>query len=181
MIEPPIAAQTAPAPATGTTPKAPIDPVAAPLPNTNAMPMRIATRMENPDIVIDGHVDEAAWQAVDAYDNMRVMEPETLAEPTYATASRFIYTDEGLYVSAVMEQTAGNVSGAALLARSVHQPRWLRHHFGHIWQRAVRLLVFGESRRFGGGRQRWRLNATSRTNGMALARCLGNLRERLER
>ena len=105
MIEPPIAAQTAPAPATETTPKAPVDPaVAAPLPNTNAMPMRIATRMENPDIVIDGHVDEAAWQAVDAYDNMRVMEPETLAEPTYATASRFIYTDEGLYVSAVMEQ-----------------------------------------------------------------------------
>ena len=105
MIEPRIAAETAPAAATETTPKAPIDPaMAAPLPNTNAMPMRIATRMENPDIVIDGHVDEAAWQAVDAYDNMRVMEPETLAEPTYATASRFIYTDEGLYVSAVMEQ-----------------------------------------------------------------------------
>ena len=71
---------------------------------TDPQPVIVATRAENPDIVIDGHVVEAAWQTVPAYDNMRVMEPETLAEPTYATASRFIYTDDGLYVSAVMAQ-----------------------------------------------------------------------------
>ena len=63
-----------------------------------------ATRLEDAAIVVDGRVDEAAWRSVPAYDNMRVMEPETLAEPTYATQSRFIYTDAGLYVSAVMEQ-----------------------------------------------------------------------------
>ena len=60
--------------------------------------------MDNPNIVIDGRVDEAAWGHAPAYDNMRVMEPETLAEPTYTTASRFIYTANGLYVSAVMTQ-----------------------------------------------------------------------------
>ena len=60
--------------------------------------------MDDPDIVIDGRVIEAAWNSAPAYDNMRVMEPETLAEPSYATASRFIYTADGLYVSAVMEQ-----------------------------------------------------------------------------
>ncbi len=65
------------------------------------------TRMDEPDIVIDGRVTEAAWLQAPAYDNMRVMEPETLAEPTYATASRFIYTNKGLYVSAVMEQPPG--------------------------------------------------------------------------
>ena len=64
----------------------------------------MATRIDDPNIVIDGQVVEAAWQTVPAYDNMRVMEPETLAEPTYATRSRFIYTNQGLYVSAVMEQ-----------------------------------------------------------------------------
>ena len=64
------------------------------------------TRLADPAIIIDGRVDEAAWAKAPAYDNMRVMEPETLSEPTYATASRFIYTSEGLYVSAVMEQPA---------------------------------------------------------------------------
>ena len=70
----------------------------------DSAPIIAGTRMDDPDIVIDGRVTEAAWNSAPAYDNMRVMEPETLAEPSYATASRFIYTGEGLYVSAVMEQ-----------------------------------------------------------------------------
>ena len=82
-------------------PKAP----AAPSPPVDdPVSVVIATRIDNPGITIDGRVDEAAWQQAPAYDNMRVMEPETLAKATYSTASRFIYTDDGLYVSAVMEQ-----------------------------------------------------------------------------
>ncbi len=107
-IEPSEVAASAPAPpAVAATPAdASTDPGAAKPPPSadDAMSVLVATRMDNPNIVIDGRVDEAAWQAVPAYDNMRVMEPETLAEPTYATTSRFIYTNEGLYVSAVMEQ-----------------------------------------------------------------------------
>lgn len=73
----------------------------APPPNGSAV---VALRIDEPDIVIDGRVDEAVWQQAPAYDNMRVMEPETLAAPTFGTASRFIYSHKGLYVSAVMEQ-----------------------------------------------------------------------------
>ena len=64
----------------------------------------VALRIDEPEIAIDGRVDEPAWQQAPAYDNMRVMEPETLAEPTYATASRFIYSNRGLYVAAEMAQ-----------------------------------------------------------------------------
>ena len=79
-------------------------PASAPTVTDDSAPMIAGTRMDNPDIVIDGRVDEAAWANAPAYDNMRVMEPETLAEPSYATASRFIYTGKGIYVSAVMDQ-----------------------------------------------------------------------------
>ena len=92
-----------------------------PTTDDDATPIISATRMTDADIVIDGHVDEAAWEAAPAYDNMRVMEPETLAAPTYATASRFIYTDRGLYVSAVMEQPP-----ASLVARLSSRDQYLQ-------------------------------------------------------
>ena len=59
---------------------------------------------DNVDIRIDGRVDEAVWAQVPAYDNMLVIDPDTMLEPTYETISRFIYTEKGLYVSAVMKQ-----------------------------------------------------------------------------
>jgi len=56
------------------------------------------------EISIDGLVEEAAWAQVPSYDNMLVMDPDSLATPRHATVSRFLYTRKGLYVSAVMEQ-----------------------------------------------------------------------------
>lgn len=56
------------------------------------------------DIVIDGHVDEAAWRRVSGFQNMIVVDPDTLAEPEYPTLIRMFYTDHGLYVAADMEQ-----------------------------------------------------------------------------
>lgn len=53
---------------------------------------------------IDGLPDEAIWAAMPAYDQMSVTEPDTLAQPDYATEVRFFYTEKGLYVSAVMQQ-----------------------------------------------------------------------------
>ena len=91
-----VAEQTAPA--------ADVVAPTAPTITDDSAPVIAGTRMDEPNIVIDGRVDEAAWSHAPAYDNMRVMEPETLAEPTYTTASRFIYTADGLYVSAVMAQ-----------------------------------------------------------------------------
>ena len=57
-------------------------------------------------IVIDGHVAEADWALATVSDAMRVIDPDTLARPGYRTEYRFLYTPEGLYVAAVMEQPA---------------------------------------------------------------------------
>ena len=59
---------------------------------------------ESLELKLDGRVDEPAWQRVPSYDNMLVSEPDTGAQPSFQTISRFLYTDKGLYVSAVMEQ-----------------------------------------------------------------------------
>ncbi|MBT5220086.1 MAG: carbohydrate binding family 9 domain-containing protein, partial [Woeseia sp.] len=56
------------------------------------------------DIVIDGHVDEALWSEQAVLGDYRVIEPDTLAVPTYPTELRVLYTDRGLYVAAVMKQ-----------------------------------------------------------------------------
>ena len=56
------------------------------------------------DIVIDGHVDETLWSEQAVLGDYRVIEPDTLAVPTYPTELRVLYTDRGLYVAAVMEQ-----------------------------------------------------------------------------
>lgn len=120
---PPVVA-TAPADV-DVAPPAPTPSLAAAEPATRGVPQPedlstvAATRVDDPNIVIDGRVDEAAWQAAPAYDNMRVMEPETFAAPTYATASRFIYSNKGLYVSAVMEQPA-ETQVARLSSRDQH-------------------------------------------------------------
>ena len=53
---------------------------------------------------IDGRLDEAVWQQVPGYDNMLVMDPDTLADPRYKTDARFFYTEEGLYVGVYMQQ-----------------------------------------------------------------------------
>ena len=53
---------------------------------------------------MDGRLDEAVWQQVPGYDNMLVMDPDTLADPRYKTDARFFYTEEGLYVGVYMQQ-----------------------------------------------------------------------------
>ncbi len=59
---------------------------------------------EHVDISVDGRLDEAVWSQVPGYDAMLVIEPEMLTRPKYRTISRFVYTSEGLYVAAFMEQ-----------------------------------------------------------------------------
>ena len=72
------------------------------------------------DITIDGHIDEAVWSKVPGYDAMLVMDPDTLDEPTYQTVSRFLYTSDGLYVSALMEQPP-----ATLVARLSSRDKYI--------------------------------------------------------
>ena len=56
------------------------------------------------DITIDGRIDEPAWQDVPALNNMKVVEPDTLGDPTYRTDVRMFYTERGFYISYDMEQ-----------------------------------------------------------------------------
>ena len=55
-------------------------------------------------MVIDGVLDEPVWAETPGYDDMRVIDPDTLVEPRYRTIVRYLYTERGLYVGAWMEQ-----------------------------------------------------------------------------
>jgi len=56
------------------------------------------------DIAVDGHIDELLWNEQEILGDFRVIEPDTLAVPTYPTELRALYSDRGIYVAAVMEQ-----------------------------------------------------------------------------
>lgn len=57
-------------------------------------------------IEVDGKLSESAWSILPAITGLRVLEPDTLAEPRYATAVRILYTELGLYLGVDMEQPA---------------------------------------------------------------------------
>ena len=55
-------------------------------------------------MVVDGRLDEAIWAKLPSYDGMKVISPDTMAEPAYPTLMRYFYTDQGLYVGAKLVQ-----------------------------------------------------------------------------
>lgn len=61
---------------------------------------------EQGEVVIDGVIDEAAWEAAGNVPglSMRVVEPETLAATPYNTDFKVFYNDQGLYIAVDMEQ-----------------------------------------------------------------------------
>ena len=61
-------------------------------------------RYDTVDIAVDGKLDEPIWQGVAGYDNMVVVEPETLGPTRFRTTARFLYTDRGLYIGVWNEQ-----------------------------------------------------------------------------
>ncbi len=65
--------------------------------------------LKDADIKIDGHVDEAVWATLPVHDNMRVIDPDSLAKPDFETHTRLFFTNRGLYVSAVMEQPSNTL------------------------------------------------------------------------
>jgi len=74
----------------------------------NGMPMHYIPLITRPhgetNITVDGVVDEAIWNQIPYYDNMRVMRPGTGEPADYPTEIRMLGTDRGLYVSAVLYQ-----------------------------------------------------------------------------
>ena len=86
------------------------------------------TRMEvgSFDFELDGRLDESFWQTLPWYDNMRVIDPDTLVEPRFETRVRWFYTDRGMYVGVHMQQPP-----ESLLARLSSRDEFLnRDSFG---------------------------------------------------
>jgi len=61
------------------------------------------------EIQIDGHLDEAVWQQIPAYDEFLVIDPDTMEQPVHQTLIRLAYDDKGLYVGADLRQPAATL------------------------------------------------------------------------
>ena len=55
-------------------------------------------------ITVDGHLDESEWADAQTFNNWVVIDPMTLATPTFATEARVAATKEGLAVAMICEQ-----------------------------------------------------------------------------
>jgi len=55
-------------------------------------------------IKVDGHLDEAAWSTLRAYDELVVIEPDTLAAVPHPTFARMFYNEKGLYFGIIAVQ-----------------------------------------------------------------------------
>jgi hypothetical protein len=56
------------------------------------------------NIKVDGVLDESIWETTPWYDNLAVVEPDTLKDASLQTKIRYFYTDEGLYIGVWNEQ-----------------------------------------------------------------------------
>ncbi len=105
-----------PAPDPAPKPASTLEPAPSPAVGSAAQPVVAAavapgdainvTYANDADIKLDGHVDEAIWATLPVYDNMRVIDPDSMATPEYTTKTRLFFTNRGLYVAAEMEQPA---------------------------------------------------------------------------
>ena len=76
----------------------------------NHTPMNLLRRRhEEIKIKIDGHIDEAIWAQIQPFNNLKVIDPDTLADAPYKTDMRMVYSERGIYVSFDMEQPAESI------------------------------------------------------------------------
>lgn len=58
------------------------------------------------EIKIDGVLDESIWQNIPSYDNMAVIEPDTLVDAPLETKILYFYTTKGMYIGVWNEQAS---------------------------------------------------------------------------
>ena len=83
------------------------EPVGVPLAEADAeriMRIDVPHFNDEPNIRIDGHLDEGIWSRLQAHDGMRVISPDTMAPPAHSTEAYYFHTARGLYVGAKLEQ-----------------------------------------------------------------------------
>lgn len=76
---------------------------------------------------IDGHLDETVWSEIPGYDNMTILEPDTLEVPRYSTVTKLVYTDKGLYVGIWNEQPTDK-----LLLRLTKRDDYINRDGNHV-------------------------------------------------
>ena len=69
----------------------------------------VLARIEDSGIHVDGHLDEAFWRRLPAWDEFVLVEPDSLAAPRYATRVRAFYDSGGLYFGIDMDQPQGTL------------------------------------------------------------------------
>lgn len=62
-------------------------------------------------VTVDGILDEAIWQDIQAFDRMRVITPDTLEPGPYRTQIKIFYTSEGMYAGIFAEQPKDTLIG----------------------------------------------------------------------
>lgn len=72
----------------------------------NAVPSAVAA-LKSGSIVVDGKLNEAAWQAAVPVTDFRQFEPEHDAPPSERMDVRFVYDDDGLYIGARLYDKLG--------------------------------------------------------------------------
>lgn len=87
-----------------------------------SLPQLTRIEQDQANIVLDGFVDEAVWQDLPVIQGMKVIEPDTLAEPPYETHARVFYTEDGIYVGIINFQPPDTLV-ARMTTRDFRLPR----------------------------------------------------------
>jgi len=80
--------------------------------HTPALPVAEALRLET-DIILDGRLDERAWQRATPATGFRQIQPDEGAAASLPTEVRILFDDRALYVGARMSQPGGMVAPLA--------------------------------------------------------------------
>ena len=75
----------------------------------DAVPQLTRVDEDRANIQLDGRLDEAIWQQIPAFDGMRVVSPDTLADASLRTETRIFYTESGIYVGVMNYQDADSL------------------------------------------------------------------------
>lgn len=75
-----------------------------PLSDVVENPIFVTRSDPNPQVRIDGSIDEEIWRNIPPHTRFVITDPDTLETATLRTEVRLFYNDDGLYLSADMEQ-----------------------------------------------------------------------------
>ncbi len=73
---------------------------------SNAGEPIVLAKLQGSRVILDGRLDEAAWQRAPLLDTFFVVEPDTIDKARYQSEVKMFYTDKGLYIGTLNQQPA---------------------------------------------------------------------------